>query len=114
MYKLRTVIVTCSLDTGSVERVEKRLIEAGFQVIKVLEFAGSITGHWDRDLKELQTIDEVDAAEESQMMHAIESSDSLESVKSTPKLPNTSEQDNDNFGEKNKKRRSDHDPNDGE
>lgn len=69
MTQPQTIIVTCNLAEGSVERVREKLVSAGFQIEHVLEFAGSIVGTWNKSLEELQSIDEVDAVELSEMKH---------------------------------------------
>ena len=113
MSKHRTVIVTCSLDSGSVERVEKRLSEAGFEVHKILEFAGSITGIWNRDLEELRAIDEVDAAEDSQMLYSIDLSEPSTYVEATDKAPSHDEHGNTSFEEEKIKNQQSGDDSDG-
>ena len=67
MADQKELVVTCSVAEGSVQRVEQRLREIGFQIDQVLNFAGSITGRCDKPLETLREIPEVDAVEESEM-----------------------------------------------
>ena len=67
MTKQKEIVVTCSIEDGSVARVEKRLRDVGFEIDNILEFTGSIVGRWNKPLKVLRELPEVDAAEESEM-----------------------------------------------
>jgi len=62
----REVIVTCSDDEGSVERVAEVLRDRGFEVESVLRFAGSVVGRWAETLEALREIPGVTAVEESE------------------------------------------------
>lgn len=66
MSDQKDLIITCSLNDGSVERVTKRLQDVGFEIDKVLKFAGSIIGRCDKPVNELRNIEEVAAVEESE------------------------------------------------
>ena len=66
-YDGKKVVVTCSIDEGSVKRVEEQLRDVGFEVEKVLEFTGNIVGFWSKPLESLRKLPEVDAVEESEM-----------------------------------------------
>jgi len=67
MQKKRTVIVTCSLDEGSVNKVAESLRStAGFEVENVLEMAGSVVGQWEGNVASLRKIPGVIDVSESE------------------------------------------------
>lgn len=68
MSNKKSIIVTCSLDEGSVAKVAEELRKTnGFEVESVLEFAGSVTGFWEgstKDLKKIPGVVDVSESEE--------------------------------------------------
>lgn len=66
--KRRPITVVCSEQPGSMESVVSRLQHIGFVVEQELEFAGSVIGQWDGDLKKIQEIPGVDGVEGSEEM----------------------------------------------
>lgn len=62
----REVIVTCSDEEGSVERVADVLRDRGFEIESVLRFAGSVVGRWAEALELLREIPGVTAVEEAE------------------------------------------------